>query len=794
MTRWILFFCVGTVLMGQLAQAQFLTSPQPGDIYKEFSRANTSGSQWRVTNSTTTNSAARAYLPNPNLSLNIADLAGAIRAEIVIDLWGGHIGTSGHKFRFNNHAWINIPKLGAANGIPSGQDGYCYINQFNPVVNVPLSNLVQGNNTLQGESGNQLQSCPTYFNWGQWGWFGVMVRVYYNSSKAHATGSITSPTASGVIGENPTITAATSGSVAQVDFLAYYNGVDYDGDGVYQEYHHSYHRQAGENSVVIKNHAGTRTSSPFSVTWNTNLVPSQSGIKVKALIKSTSGVFFVTNEVTGLTLQRTGTVIICKATNVPKKFWVRANQAEMTSNFVIPAGTNLSNATATLAIATWNGVDGEANPGQTHYMKVNNYTLPVFGANHHYKWDAMSIPVAQLVVGTNTFRVRSQSSHHGIEILWPGPSLVLRLATGGGSTAPIITQQPSNQSVSVGQTATFSVQATGTAPLSYQWQKSNVNISGATSASYTTPATTLANNGSTFRCVVSNSRGSVNSNVVTLTVTTGPAPGANVVVNPGFESGTTAWSFYTNGTGGFTSEAPGQDGTRAGKIRIVSTGDNMQLFQAGIRLDANTDYRLSFWAYSSPGKSLGVSLGKHTTPYTGYGLNSVVGLTTGWQQYTRNFRTSGFTGSVSDGRLRFFFDGYATAGTVYYIDAVVLQKITEPSGPALSTENPESNPENVVPTEFTLADNFPNPFNPVTTIRFGLPEQAQTSLGIYNMLGQEVVMLLDENMEAGLHQSVWDGRASNGTQVGSGVYLYRLVATGVSGKVVVVQKKMVLLK
>ena len=54
---------------------------------------------------------------------------------------------------------------------------------------------------------------------------------------------------------------------------------------------------------------------------------------------------------------------------------------------------------------------------------------------------------------------------------------------------PSITTQPANQTVSVGQTATFSVTATGTAPLSYQWQKNQVNIAGATSASYTTPAT-----------------------------------------------------------------------------------------------------------------------------------------------------------------------------------------------------------------------------------------------------------------------------------------------------------------
>ena len=72
--------------------------------------------------------------------------------------------------------------------------------------------------------------------------------------------------------------------------------------------------------------------------------------------------------------------------------------------------------------------------------------------------------------------------------------------------------------MTVGQTATFSVVAAGTAPLTYQWQKNNANISGATSASYTTPATVSGDNGATFRVIVTNSVTSITSNPATLTV------------------------------------------------------------------------------------------------------------------------------------------------------------------------------------------------------------------------------------------------------------------------------------
>jgi len=93
------------------------------------------------------------------------------------------------------------------------------------------------------------------------------------------------------------------------------------------------------------------------------------------------------------------------------------------------------------------------------------------------------------------------------------------------AVAPSITTQPGNQTVTAGQTATFSVLATGTAPLSYQWRKSGTNISGANANSYTTPATTTADSGSTFSVVVSNSAGSVTSNSASLTVNSPPVSG-----------------------------------------------------------------------------------------------------------------------------------------------------------------------------------------------------------------------------------------------------------------------------
>ena len=97
-----------------------------------------------------------------------------------------------------------------------------------------------------------------------------------------------------------------------------------------------------------------------------------------------------------------------------------------------------------------------------------------------------------------------------------------------GTVAPGISTHPANRTVSPGQTATFSVVASGTSPFTYQWQRNGANIDGATSASYTTPATTLADNGARFRVNVANSAGNVFSNEAVLTVTPNQAPTATI--------------------------------------------------------------------------------------------------------------------------------------------------------------------------------------------------------------------------------------------------------------------------
>ncbi|MCL6097089.1 MAG: T9SS type A sorting domain-containing protein, partial [Bacteroidetes bacterium] len=88
-----------------------------------------------------------------------------------------------------------------------------------------------------------------------------------------------------------------------------------------------------------------------------------------------------------------------------------------------------------------------------------------------------------------------------------------------------------------------------------------------------------------------------------------------------------------------------------------------------------------------------------------------------------------------------------------------------------------------------LMDNFPNPFNPSTAIKFYIPNNSDVSIKIYDVLGKEVTTLINRQAEAGYHIVYWNGKDSYGSNAASGVYIYRLTAGSFAET-----KKMTLLK
>jgi hypothetical protein len=122
-----------------------------------------------------------------------------------------------------------------------------------------------------------------------------------------------------------------------------------------------------------------------------------------------------------------------------------------------------------------------------------------------------------------------------------------------------------------------------------------------------------------------------------------------------------------------------------------------------------------------------------------------------------------------------------TAGTTYYFK-VYLWTGTAGSYSIVANRSSvavgiaEESAQRLVPTELTLEQNFPNPFNPTTTIRYALPKEAKVRLAVYSILGQEVAVLHDGMQSAAFYSTVWHGKDKQGVNVPSGIYLIRLQA------------------
>ena len=109
-------------------------------------------------------------------------------------------------------------------------------------------------------------------------------------------------------------------------------------------------------------------------------------------------------------------------------------------------------------------------------------------------------------------------------------------------------------------------------------------------------------------------------------------------------------------------------------------------------------------------------------------------------------------------------------GTVVGGDGTILRTT---SGGTVSIQIPNTQ---LIPAEYELRQNYPNPFNPTTIISYQLPSVNDVTLMIFDLLGREVITLVNKRPSAGEHEVTWDGRDASGQVVSSGIYIYRLQA------------------
>lgn len=413
------------VVMGALMAVGVMASPQPGDVYREviwrgpFVNA---GNWQRVTDPDAPHEGARAHLPNPVNQVTLESLEGVVVAEIALEQWGGHAGTSAKRIRINGHDWIDIPEPAeipgtAGAGTNSNRNPECYQYLAHPTVRIPVHQLQEGANTFEFGAGRQI--CYD-FGWGQWGVYGVIFRFYFDpDTTPHSTGRIVTPIAGDLFSDELHISFESDDDVIEsddeaiesVDFIGLYEDFDIKGDGSWRTWQFNY--QDGN----LRHHLGTVTESPWSVTWDSRWVPDQSeAVELMARVRRRDGLYHLTEPVKGLRLQREDrSVQLYKPYNVPSRWQARTGRTQ-SNNVYIPHDLQ-DVVAAQMILRSWSGGHAEA-------IGLNEVSIvPRVGRPHGRSYDILEVPADLLQSGKNTAYTFSDTEEHGIEVLWPGIAL-----------------------------------------------------------------------------------------------------------------------------------------------------------------------------------------------------------------------------------------------------------------------------------------------------------------------------------------------------------------------------------
>lgn len=397
------------IIILMLSTAQAFSQPAPGDVYREYmwyKEGGDAGGSLRV-------GGREGYEGAIELDHNF-DLEHAIKAEVVIEKILCHDNTTGLAIQINEADWIYIPE---PPGIPVPQ--WAYQHHFYPTVRIPLSCLNQGRDNQFRMKVDEKHP----WNWPQNLIYGVHFRIYYDpAQKPHSTSRIASLKAGETIGRSVELTMEANrpnDRIGQVDYVGLYEDVNFEGDGIYRQWHyHFFHGQ-------IMNHIGSAIRAPYSVTWDTSWVPDQKEpIQIAARVKDRSGVIYLTEAVGDLHLVRPGfSVELCKPYNIPQKWVTRSGEKEESFDTT----GNLDKAVAAqLVWSSW-------SPGYMRGIYINN--IKVFdreGPNYQYFAHRVTLnDVSSLKPGVNVLKTGmtpkiNGKMVHGMEVNWPGIMVLIQ--------------------------------------------------------------------------------------------------------------------------------------------------------------------------------------------------------------------------------------------------------------------------------------------------------------------------------------------------------------------------------
>ena len=394
--------------------------PLPGDLYKEYAWYNESGDcngalrvggqlDYHIIENVEDLSFDGLIYPPFEVDLN-----NAIRAELVIEKMLCHGDTKGLRVSINGHEPVRIPE---AEHIPKPQSAYAH--HFNAVVPIDISILDQGSEN------SFLFEVDTAGNW----WpqnlvYGMILRIYYNSAIVKARGEISLPGEGAKLGNTNQISyqPAPGEKLEKVDVIGYYEDADLEGDGLYRQWHYSYHK------CQIYNHIGTIDSSPYNLLWNTEWLPDQDEkMKLAAFVHRSDGYIYMTEPVQNLGLQHGDfSVELCKPYRRPKGWYTRNGTFE--ERFQVKGDLDRA-VEAKMVLRSW-------SPGYFNGIYINDFIVFV-KEGPKYDYFQHDIPVEALyalkqgenVLKTGKTPLYPEGMVHGVEVQWPGIMLLIKYKT-----------------------------------------------------------------------------------------------------------------------------------------------------------------------------------------------------------------------------------------------------------------------------------------------------------------------------------------------------------------------------
>jgi hypothetical protein len=343
------------------------------------------------------------------------DLSEVASAELYLELWGGHPGVANKRFKLNGKTECKLPEVGAA----KGNCTYSY-----PSVTLKVSELLAGKNTFAFTC----DEAETF--WGHFLIRAACLRLLLmpeckTLEDAKLVGNVLRVSASAVDGKPDLVALDVDGPdevtsrIAEVEYWGHYDGYDENGDGNGSDWH------GFTKDGRTVGHIGTRTAGKgLKQAWSLAMVPRRKPVSARAHVRfrGVKDIVYETAAIQVAEAQKPSPVRVFGAAELPTPFWSRAGHA---TGCTIPLDVDPATIEkAELHVTIWDGGAGKTKEPFT----LNGTPLAVAGKGQHdLLYRVVKIEPKILRKGDNVVRVLSDTDHHGIEVLLPGPALVVRM-------------------------------------------------------------------------------------------------------------------------------------------------------------------------------------------------------------------------------------------------------------------------------------------------------------------------------------------------------------------------------